>query len=91
MAAYYAAYADDFSPSGGVSLAQWKMDRRDRIVNRKSISVDVRQLNIQVKDDTAVAKFQQLYVSGNLRANSRKTLNMVRQGTQWLIVRESVN
>lgn len=91
MPAYYAAYASNFTPARGVSLAQWKNDRRDRIVNKKSISVDIRQLNIQVKDDTAVARFQQLYASGNLKATSRKTLTMVRQGKDWLIVRESVN
>jgi tetratricopeptide (TPR) repeat protein len=91
MPAYYAAYASNFTPARGVSLAQWKNDRRDRIVNKKSISVDIQQLNIQVKDDTAVARFQQLYASGNLKARSRKTLTMVRQGKDWLIVRESVN
>jgi tetratricopeptide (TPR) repeat protein len=91
MPAYYAAYASNFTPARGVSLAQWKNDRRDRIVNKKSISVDIQQLNIQVKDDTAVARFQQLYASGNLKATSRKTLTMVRQGKDWLIVRESVN
>lgn len=90
MDGYYAAYASDFKPSGGVSLSQWKNDRRDRIVTKKSITVGIRQLNIQIDKNTAVVKFQQLYASGNIKSNSRKTLDMLRQGDDWLILRESV-
>lgn len=91
MAAYYAAYASDFKPLRGVSLAQWKNDRRVRIVDKQAISVELDRITILIKEDTAVVRFQQRYVSGNLRSNIRKTLNMVRQGAEWLIVRELVN
>ena len=48
-------------------------------------------MKVSFKGDTASARFQQLYTSDNLKGSSRKTLEMVRQGNRWLIVRESVN
>jgi len=91
MNGYYAAYAKNFKPSGGVSLSRWKNERRDRILNKKSISVGIRKLSIQIENNTAVAKFQQIYESENIKSDSKKTLNMLRQGDDWLILRESVN
>lgn len=91
MARYYAAYANNFTPANRASRAQWESDRRIRIVSKKSISVEVRDLQISFTGETASARFQQLYTSDNLKGSSRKTLDMVRQGNRWLIVRESVN
>jgi tetratricopeptide (TPR) repeat protein len=91
MARYYAAYASNFTPANRASRAQWESDRRIRIVSKKSISVKVRELQISFTGETASARFQQLYSSDNLKGSSRKTLDMVRQGNRWLIVRESVN
>ena len=88
---YYAAYASNFTPAKRASRAQWESDRRIRIVSKKSISVEVREMKVSFKGDTASARFQQLYTSDNLKGSSRKTLEMVRQGNRWLIVRESVN
>ena len=88
---YYAAYASNFTPAKRASRAKWESDRRIRIVSKKSISVEVRELKISFKGETASARFQQLYTSDNLKGSSRKTLEMVRQGNRWLIVRESVN
>jgi tetratricopeptide (TPR) repeat protein len=91
MDRYYAAYANNFTPANRVSRAQWENDRRIRIVSKKSISVEVREMQIGLQGETASVRFQQLYSSDNLKGSSRKTLEMVRQGNRWLIVRESVN
>ena len=91
MKRYYAAYANNFVPANRVSRAQWESDRRVRIVSKKSISVEVRDLQISFNGETASVRFQQMYRSDNLKGSSRKTLDMVRQGNRWLIVRESVN
>jgi tetratricopeptide (TPR) repeat protein len=91
MARYYAAYASNFTPANRASRAQWESDRRNRIESKKSISVKVRELQISFTGEKASARFQQLYTSDNLKGSSRKTLEMVRQGNRWLIVRESVN
>ena len=91
MARYYAAYANNYTPATRVTRAQWESDRRIRIVSKKSISVQVREMKISSNGETASARFQQLYTSDNLKGSSRKTLDMVRLGNRWLIVRESVN
>ena len=91
MPRYYAAYANNFTPANRASRSQWESDRRIRIVSKKSISVEVREMKISFTGETASARFQQLYTSDNLKGSSRKTLEMVRQGNRWLIVRESVN
>lgn len=91
MARYFAAYANNFTPANRASRAQWESDRRIRIVSKKSISVQVREIQISFNGDTASARFQQLYTSDNLKNTSRKTLELVRQGNRWLIARESVN
>ncbi|MCO4087961.1 MAG: tetratricopeptide repeat protein [Limnohabitans sp.] len=91
MARYYAAYAHNFTPTNQVTRAQWESDRRIRIVSKKSISVQVRDMKISSNGETASVRFQQLYTSDHLKVSSRKTLDMVRQGNRWLIVRESVN
>lgn len=91
MTRYYAAYASEFTPANGASRAQWESDRRIRIVSKKTISVELRDVKVTTKGDTAMVRFQQIYSSDNLKGTSRKTLDMVRQGQNWLIVRESVN
>jgi len=91
MPRYYAAYGSNFTPANRASRAQWESDRRIRIVSKKSISVEVREMKVSFTGETASVRFQQLYTSDNLKGSSRKTLEMVRQGNRWLIVRESVN
>ncbi len=88
---YLQAYANSFVPPEGQSRSKWAAERKLRIVSKKSISVEVRQLKVTVEDKTATVQFQQIYSSDNFTGNSRKTLEMVRQGDRWLIARERVN
>ena len=46
-------------------------------------------LNITVNGDRATARFRQDYTSDTLNVTSRKTLELVKSGGRWLIVRES--
>jgi hypothetical protein len=48
-------------------------------------------MKVTATGHTATVRFKQIYSSDNLKGTSRKTLDMVRQGQKWLIVRESVN
>lgn len=89
MQAYLGAYAPSFDPPGGQSRKDWESDRRARIVPRNRIEVDVNELNVSVNGDRATARFRQAYSSDNLNVTSRKTLDLVRSGNRWLIVRES--
>lgn len=87
MPAYYAAYSNQFDPQGS-SLAAWKAERKDRIVGKPSITLQVDDLKISVQGDRATAKFRQYYASGGYKATTRKTLRLQQEGGKWRIIRE---
>jgi len=89
MNAYLGAYASNFAPPGGQARKAWESDRRARIEPRARIGVDVSNLEVTVDGDKALARFRQDYTSDTLNVTSRKTLDMVKSGNRWLIVRES--
>ena len=86
---YLGSYDKSFQPGGKQSRAAWEKERRDRIVGRAKITVEVHDLRITVDGDKAQARFRQNYSSGNLNITSRKTLDMVQSGGRWTIARES--
>jgi tetratricopeptide (TPR) repeat protein len=89
MSGYLGAYASNFAPPGGQARKAWESDRRARIEPRTRIGVDVNNLEVTVNGDKATARFRQDYTSDTLNVTSRKTLDMVKSGNRWLIVRES--
>jgi Flp pilus assembly protein TadD/ketosteroid isomerase-like protein len=89
MNGYLGAYASNFAPPGGQARKAWESDRRARIEPRSRIGVDVNNLEVTVDGDKATARFRQDYTSDTLNVTSRKTLDMVKSGNRWLIVRES--
>ncbi len=90
MDAYLGAYGSGFKPAGGQSRKAWEEERRARIVGKSNISVSAQNLVVTVNGDTATAKFRQSYRADTLNVNSRKTLEMVRHGGGWKIVKETV-
>ncbi len=92
MPRYLASYASEFTPPDKMSRTRWENDRRARIVSKKTISVVINNLKLElVQGNKAIARFQQVYESDNFKDKSNKTLEMVKQGESWLISRESVN
>lgn len=89
MAAYLGAYAKEYSRSAKQSHQAWTRERRQRIVGKSSISVTLDDLSVTVDANKAIAKFRQEYKGDALAVSSRKTLNLVKTGDRWLIVRES--
>jgi tetratricopeptide (TPR) repeat protein len=89
MTAYLGAYGKEFDPQGNQSRAAWEDERRARIVGKSSISVTLRDFAVSVTGDKAQARFRQFYKSDALSVSSRKTLDMVKAGERWVIVRES--
>jgi colicin import membrane protein len=87
MSSYYAAYSARFAVPEG-NLAAWKAERRERIVGKPSITVEVRDLKITSKADSATASFRQYYASGSYKATTRKTLRLQHEGDKWRITRE---
>jgi ketosteroid isomerase-like protein len=89
MTSYLAAYGKDFDPPGQQSRQAWEEERRARIVGKSRISVKVSDLSVSVNGNRAVAKFKQAYTADALNVSSRKTLELVKAGDRWVIVRES--
>lgn len=89
MTAYLGSYAPAFVPAGGQSRSAWEADRKARIMPRNRIGVEVNDLLVQVNGNRSTARFLQVYSSDTLNVSTRKTLELVKNGDRWLIVRES--
>jgi len=90
LKAYFAAYGQDFDPAGKQSRNAWEEERRARIEGKANISIQLTDLQTLVRGNTALVKFRQNYRANGIAISSRKTLEMVRQGDNWKIVREAV-
>jgi hypothetical protein len=89
MGRYLAAYGKEFDPPGSQSRKAWEEDRRSRIVGKSRITVGLNNLAIHVNGNKATAKFRQDYHADALNISSRKTLDLVKTGDRWVIVKES--
>ncbi len=89
MTGYLSSYGKEFDPPGSVGRKTWEEDRRSRIMGKSSISVKLSDLAVSVNGSKAVAKFKQAYSADSLNVSSRKTLELVKAGDRWVIVRES--
>ncbi len=85
---YLNFYAADFQTPNGLSRAAWAEDRRARIAGKDRINVTIESPQVTVSGNTATVKFRQKYVSDRLKADSRKTLVLTRQGSRWQIKQE---
>jgi tetratricopeptide (TPR) repeat protein len=89
MTGYLGAYSKEFEPPAKQSRSAWEQDRRLRITGKARISVNLLNLSVSVNGTRAVAKFQQDYKADSLAVLSRKTLELVKAGDRWLIVKET--
>jgi len=89
MGGYLGAYGKDFDPPGSVGRKTWEEDRSRRIMGKSRISVKLADLAVSVNGSKAVVKFKQAYSADSLNVSSRKTLDLVKAGDRWVIVRES--
>ena len=85
-----AAYGKDFNPPGAMSRAAWEGERRQRISSKSKISVKLDNLTVSVNGNKASAKFRQDYKANGLETSSRKSLDLVKSGERWVIVKESI-
>lgn len=86
---YIGSYSKDFKGASKQSRKAWEQERHDRIVGKPNISVKLENMDVSVDANKAVAKFRQDYRGGSLDVTSRKTLELVKAGERWVIVRES--
>jgi hypothetical protein len=88
--AYIAAYAPTYAGRvAGRSRDDWLDERRQRILARRAISVEVDDLRLTERDDNIVATFDQTYRADDLLLRSRKQLTLAPgEDGRWLIVGE---
>ena len=85
LEAYVAEYkANDRSP------AAWQHARRQRILGKNRITVELSGLTVEVAGERAKASFRQDYSGDSLTVSSQKTLELVKRSGRWLIRRETV-
>jgi tetratricopeptide (TPR) repeat protein len=89
MVAYLGAYGSEFEPPARQPRSAWEQDRRLRITGKTRISVNLLNLTVTANGSRAVAKFRQDYKADSLAVLSRKTLELVKSGNRWLIVKET--
>ncbi|MES2976296.1 MAG: tetratricopeptide repeat protein [Pseudomonadota bacterium] len=89
MSGYLGAYGKEFDPPGTLSRSAWEEERRARIVGKSRITVTLNNLAVSVNGNKATARFKQDYSADSLNITSRKTLDLVKAGDRWVIVRES--
>lgn len=87
MDGYFAAYARDFN--GGKTRKSWEQERRDRITSKRSISVKISGIKVDLNGNKATVRFHQDYKADSLSISSGKRMELVRSGNNWLIVKES--
>lgn len=88
MTAYLASYGSNFETPGKQTRSAWENERRARIVGRSTITVKLSDLSVSVQGSKATAKFRQDYNTNTLDLSSRKTLELVKVGERWVIVKE---
>lgn len=86
--AYLAFYGSGFKTPEGRARDEWVAERKERIDRTEFIKVELANLKIDLKGNTAKIRFQQRYESNILKDVSKKTLVMSRDGQYWKIIEE---
>jgi ketosteroid isomerase-like protein len=89
VVSYLSFYGPDFVPPNGMSRQAWEGARHERISSKQKIHVAIESLQLQINNNTATAKFTQVYTDERLRLTDRKTLVWQKLGGRWLIQRET--
>ena len=88
---YLGSYADDFKTPAGESRQEWESVRRERVSKPSKITVKLSKIKVKLQGESAASvQFRQEYRATGLDATSSKTLNMVKEGSRWLIKQERV-
>jgi adhesin transport system outer membrane protein len=87
---YLGFYAPNFVPPTGESREAWREKRKAALSRAADISLEIADLTVTLTDATnATMVFKQTYGAANYRDVVTKTLQWMKVGERWLIVRES--
>lgn len=87
---YLAHYSGNFIPRDNMSLADWKEQRRGRLLWREYIKIELTELDVDINGDTASASFIQHYESNTFKGTGKKTLKLKQVNGNWFITQELI-
>lgn len=86
---YFSSYTKGYK-GDKTNEAAWKKFRTNNIAGKKTIALDFSDLQItSIAADKAQVQFQQLYASDDFKDISNKTMIWIKQGSTWLIEKET--
>lgn len=88
MDAYLAAYDNDYVGNGAKNHAQWITMRKLRIEGKDTIDITIEKPIVELKGDTAIVSFRQIYIGGKIHSDGMKTLTLEKKSGQWKIIKE---
>lgn len=92
VTAYLSFYSDEFQPRGGVSLAQWREQRKTRVSRPPFINIRLSNIVVTQQDqNTARVVFAQRYRSDVINDEVQKELVFQKENGEWLIIRERLD
>lgn len=87
--AYFATYAENFVPEGGLPRSAWETQRRERIAQPKRIRVTIAEPQFKATGAaTATVSFRQQYESDTFSDVVAKALDLQLTVGEWKIARE---
>ena len=85
---YFDSYSENFKYPNQMNQEQWEKYRRDRIMNKKEITINISNIKTKFKKDIVHAIFYQDYKSTGYQQKSKKTLIFEFQANDWKIIEE---
>lgn len=87
---YLEAYSSDFQPPNGISLADWRGFRRNRLLRPRSIRITITEMRVELHDRwSATVAFLQDYESDTFADQVQKKLELRLESGGWKIVAEN--
>lgn len=89
--AYLAFYAPDFKAANGETRPKWDAARKRLIEGKKSIQVELSNVQVHMDGDNVVVAFDQSYSSDHFKDETKKLLTWKQVDGRWLIVSETAS
>ena len=87
-ALYHTSFRADYKSSSGMDYVQWIADKMDKAKRAKCIEIYVSNLDVEFRDDLAIATFMQRYVSKIYCDTGVKKLYFKKFDEGWKIIGE---
>jgi hypothetical protein len=89
ISGYLTKYSPNFKTSDGESFSDWQDSRKNRILSKDKITIEISEIKIiRKRDSFAQVTFKQKYTSDKLVQISSKTLILRKDGPTWSIEQE---